>query len=164
MASEFPFYGTNILITDGDVSSNQFCLSWNSLPGVHYFVQGNDRLDSTSWVTLSPTLTAVDTNTSYCLPQSGAFDFYRVQEGLVITPPPLLVGNGSYSSKGFLLQWVAATNLQFQVEWNASIDSAQWLTFSNVITSTSGIFSFLDDGSQSGGFAHTRFYRLRRWP
>src|SRR5262249_43329469 len=143
MATEFPVYGTNITITDVEVSSNQFCLAWNSLPGVHYFVQANDSLDSTNWVALSPTLTATDTNTTYCFPQFASFDFYRVQEGLVITPPPLLIGNLSYSSKGILLQWTAATNLQFRVEWATSTVSAQWQTFSGVISSDTGFFSFL---------------------
>jgi hypothetical protein len=164
MATEFPVYGTNILITDGEVSSNQFCLSWNSLPGAHYFLQGNSSLAGTNWVTLSPTLTAVDTNTSYCVTQSAPFDFYRVEEGLVITPPPLLIGNVSYSSKGVVLQWVAATNLQFQVQWTPSLDSPHWSTFSPVCSSTTGIFLFFDDGSQSGGFGYTRFYRLKQLP
>jgi subtilisin-like proprotein convertase family protein len=164
MASEFPAYGTNILITDGEVSSNQFCLTWNSLPGVHYFLQGKNSLSDTNWVTLSPTLTAVDTNTSYCLTQSGPFDFYRVQEGLVITPPPLLIDSVSYGSQGVLLQWVAATNLQFHVQWTTSLDSPHWSTFSPIISSSNGMFSFLDDGSQSGGFGYTRFYRLKQLP
>jgi subtilisin-like proprotein convertase family protein len=162
MATEFPAYGTNIVITNGDVSSNQFCLSWNSLPGVHYFVQGNDSLTGTNWITLTPTLTAGDTNTSYCLSQSGPFDFYRVEEGLVITPPPLIIGNVSYGSKGILLQWTAVTNLQFRVEWTTSIDPPQWQAFSGAITSSTGIFSYLDDGSQTAGLARTRFYRLRQ--
>jgi hypothetical protein len=63
-----------------------------------------------------------------------------------------------------LLQWTAPTNLQFNVQWTSFIPSTNWNTFTNVISSTNGNFSFLDDGSQSGGLGALRFYRLRQLP
>jgi len=164
MATESPAYGTNILITDSSVSSNVFCISWSSLPGAHYYLQGKNEIDDTNWVTISPTLTASDLITSYCVPLTAPLNFFRIEEGLVITPPPLVIGSVSYNSTGVLLRWQAPTNQQFQVEWTASIDLPHWSAFTNVITSSSDSFSFLDDGSQSGSFTQTRYYRLRRWP
>jgi hypothetical protein len=37
-----------------------------------------------------------------------------------------------------------------------------WITFTNIITSTNGVFYFTDDGVQTGGFSDKRFYRLRQ--
>jgi predicted amidohydrolase len=40
-----------------------------------------------------------------------------------------------------------------------------WNTISNIVlTSTTGIFTFLDDGSLTGGFGPTKFYRLIIYP
>ena len=164
LATEFTDYGTNIAITSSTAASNLLCLSWNSLPGIHYFVQGKESLEDTNWVTLSPTLTATDVATEFCVPLPTPFEFFRVDEGLVITPPPLLIGSITYGTKSVTLQWQAATNHEFQVEWTAALGSGQWVSFTNVLTSTTGTFSFVDDGSQSGGLGQTRFYRLRQLP
>src|ERR1019366_2692163 len=70
------------------------------------------------------------------------------------------------TTNGFLLIWFAPTNDIFQVQWTPSLSPATWLTFSNIITYTGpptptiGLFSFFDDGSQTGGFGPMRFYRL----
>ena len=164
MATEFSDYGTNIMITSSNASSNSFCLTWNSLPGIHYFVQGKRTVTDTNWTTLSATLTATDVTTGYCLPLPIAFEFFRVEEGLVVLPPPLFIADVNYGSSGVLLQWLAATNHQFRVEWTTSLESPHWAPFTNVITSPNELFSFLDDGSQSGGILRTRFYRLQQLP
>ena len=62
------------------------------------------------------------------------------------------------------LQWLAPTNSQFQVQWTPSLAPPAWSTFTNILTSTNGAFSFLDDGSQAGGLAGRRYYRLKLWP
>jgi subtilisin-like proprotein convertase family protein len=71
-------------------------------------------------------------------------------------------------SNGFLLTWFAPSNALFQVQWTASLSPASWATFTNIVsqnTNAPGIppnaqFNFFDDGSQTGGFGPTRFYRL----
>ena len=90
--------------------------------------------------------------------------FFRVQEGLVITPPPLLISAIAFAPSGVLLQWNASTNAQFHVQWSPAIDPPSWTNFSNRISSPTGNFSFLDDGSQSGGIGPARFYRLVQLP
>ncbi|HEY5298986.1 MAG TPA: S8 family serine peptidase [Verrucomicrobiae bacterium] len=69
------------------------------------------------------------------------------------------------TTNGFLLKWFAPTNDIFQVQFTTNLASADWLTFSNIITytgsltPTNGLFTFFDDGSQYP-FGTTRFYRL----
>ncbi|HEU6449022.1 MAG TPA: S8 family serine peptidase [Verrucomicrobiae bacterium] len=63
------------------------------------------------------------------------------------------------------LQWTAPTNYEFQVQWTTSLSSPiVWNTFTNIVTSPTITFSFTDDGSQSGGFTTTKFYRLVEYP
>ncbi|MEY2466233.1 MAG: hypothetical protein QOD03_754, partial [Verrucomicrobiota bacterium] len=70
-------------------------------------------------------------------------------------------------TNGFLLIWFAPTNDLFQVEWTPTLSPAVWSTFTNIISystyisPTNSQFMFFDDGSQTGGFGSTRFYRLR---
>ena len=67
---------------------------------------------------------------------------------------------------GFLLAWYAPTNDEFLVQWTGNLAPPAWNTFSNIVTytgpptPTNGLFSFFDDGSQTGGFGPMRFYRL----
>ena len=68
-------------------------------------------------------------------------------------------------TNGFLLVWFAPTNELFQVQWSPGLLSS-WNTFTNIvgfhtfINPTNSEFEFFDDGSQTGGFASGRFYRL----
>ena len=68
---------------------------------------------------------------------------------------------------GFLFIWYAPTNDLFRVQWTGSLSPPiVWNMFTNLIrytgpvTPTNGLFSFFDDGSQSGGLGSMRFYRV----
>ena len=69
---------------------------------------------------------------------------------------------------GFLLTWFAPSNDLFQVQWTPSLAPMNWSTFTNIVSynasaftsPTNTQFNFFDDGSQTGGFGPTRFYRL----
>jgi hypothetical protein len=86
--------------------------------------------------------------------------------------PTIAVSNFSITAtniggtNGFLLTWFAPTNDLFQVQWTDNLAPPAWNTFTNIIgytgsvTPTNGLFSFFDDGSQTGGFGPMRFYRL----
>ncbi len=69
-------------------------------------------------------------------------------------------------SNGFLVTWFAPTNDQFHLQWSPSLAPQRWTNFNGVISFTSFItatnsqFQYFDDGSQTGGFGPTRFYRL----
>jgi subtilisin family serine protease/subtilisin-like proprotein convertase family protein len=160
MATEFPVSGTNLLITSQTVTSSNVCLTWTSLPGAHYYVEGLTTLSDTNWVALSPTLTPNDVIASFCLDLPSSFAFFRVQEGLVLIPPPLLISAITYAPGGILLQWSAAADAHFTVQWSPSLSPAQWTSFPNAVSSSTGEFSFLDDGSQTGGIRAPRYYRL----
>ena len=166
MATEFPAYGTNVVITNCQALSNSFCLTWTSVPGIHYYVQGKTDVNDTNWAAVSPTITAADVLTTYCVPLPSPYHFFRVSEGLVVTPyvPPVRITSITVDTNGVLLQWLAPTNSQFQAQWTPSLAPPAWTTFTNTLTSTNGAFSFLDDGSQSGDLAGPRYYRLQQLP
>ena len=60
----------------------------------------------------------------------------------------------------FSFAWDAPTNIIFQVEYSTNLLSA-WNTFTNLVTSTNGTFNFTDNGTNSGGFGATKYYRLQ---
>jgi hypothetical protein len=69
-------------------------------------------------------------------------------------------------TNGWLLTWFAPTNYQFHLEWSPALAPAHWSNFNGVISfmsfinATNSKFQYFDDGSQSGPFGTTRFYRL----
>jgi subtilisin-like proprotein convertase family protein len=67
---------------------------------------------------------------------------------------------------GIWLKWNGLTNYQYQVQWKTNLmPEVPWNTISNIVlTSTTGLFTFFDDGSLTGGFGPTKFYRLIVWP
>jgi hypothetical protein len=161
-------YGTNIVITNVFVGSNSFCLTWTSLPGVHYFVEGLTNLNSTNWVTVSPTVTATDYSTTYCVALPSDFHFFRVREGIALSTyyPPPYIFEIRRVFQGIRLTWSGPTNLQYEVQWSPTLVPTVWTAFTNppAVSSASGVFQFLDDGSETGGFTGTRFYRLLQLP
>jgi hypothetical protein len=165
-ATEFPVYGTDIVITNSQMLSNSLCLTWTSPPGVKYYVQGKPDLNQTNWTTVSPTLTAAGPLTSYCIPLPSPLNFFRVHEGLVLVPylPAVHIGSIACSTNQVQLQWTAPANLNFQVQWSASVSPPAWNTFTASVTAINTAYSFIDDGSESGGLTGPRYYRLQQVP
>lgn len=87
-----------------------------------------------------------------------------------ITISGIAFTTNSAGSNGFLLTWFAPSNALFNVQWSDALAPANWQTFTNPLvtgyntnfpaSATNARFNFFDDGSQSGGFGPTRFYRL----
>jgi subtilisin-like proprotein convertase family protein len=81
---------------------------------------------------------------------------------------PSVVSNFSITATniGIWLKWNGQTNYQYQVQWTTNLaPPAAWHTVSNIVlTSTTGAFTFFDDGSLTGGFGPVKFYRLIAWP
>jgi hypothetical protein len=89
-----------------------------------------------------------------------------VQEGLVLgegTTVPW-IRQISTSDDGTLIKWTGSTNCAFEVQWAPLPGADGWTSFTNRVESSNGLFEFLDDGSQCGGFGESRFYRLRQLP
>jgi len=75
-----PITGRPITIISSVIVSNSFCLTWTSVPGVRYHVDALTSLNSTNWVTLSPTITAAAVLTTWCVPLPSPYHFFRVLE------------------------------------------------------------------------------------
>jgi hypothetical protein len=165
MASWWPTTGRPIGITGEFLSSsNSFCITWASLPDVHYFIQGVTNLGpGMTWTTLvADVLGAPDpaTNTTYCLPLPSPFHFFRVGEGQIPAIPPPPVATVSFTGTGFLVQWTGPIYAQYLVQWTPSL-AAGWNTLPMIFTSYTGQFSFFDDGTLTGGLGGMRFYRIQ---
>jgi len=72
-ASIVAFYQLNVqqsppsVITGVTAGTNNICLTWNSLPGSFYAVQGVTNITSANWLTVSPTLEATNDFASHCI-------------------------------------------------------------------------------------------------
>jgi len=162
-ATEWAVTGTNLNVR-GYLNGNNFCLEWDSLDGAHYVVQGKASLGDPSWTDVSPTITATGATTTYCVPLPSPYNYFRVIEGEATVSPPPKISNLSFNGTGFVLQWTASASQQFQVQWTTNLASASWNTFTNVISSATGQFTFTDDGTASGGLGGVKFYRLINYP
>jgi hypothetical protein len=164
-ATEFNVIATNVIVLDCQVSTNNLCLTWASTPGNYYYVQGATNSTGTNWTNLSRTLVAAGFQTSLCIPMPSPFQGFLIQQG--IPPggnlPPVTITGVSVVPAGIQLGWQASANSQFQVQWSPALGPASWTTFPGLITSPTGVFSFLDDDSQSGGLEAV-FYRLLELP
>jgi len=163
-ASEYSSRGTNLQLTTVTADTNAFGLSWNSLAGVHYYIQGKAQMTDAHWTTLSSTIAATDVISTWSLPMPSVYHFFRVHEGLAVSyPAPGLAGLGR-GKNGIWLNWTGQPGVECQLEWAGSINGPTWHSFTNILRNTNGLGAFLDDGSQSAGWGETRFYRLRQLP
>ncbi len=165
-ATEFPAYGLDLRITECQAFYDRFCLHWTAMRGIHYYVEGKTDINSTNWAVVSPTLTAEEDTALYCVELPSPYHFFRIGEGLVIAdyPAPVPINCIATGADGVRLQWAAPAASQFQVQWTPSLTPPAWTPFTDVLTSTDGTFEFLDDGSQTGGLANGRYYRLQQLP
>ena len=168
LATAWPVTGRPFAVTNSILGSNSLCITWTSLPGVHYYVQGVQALSLTNWYNVSPTLTAgpAEYSMTYCIGLPSPFQYFRVVEGLALfgvpEPPPALSVRAA--TNGFLLQWIGSVTAHYQPQWTPTIAPPVWTSFTNVVTSTNNWFFFLDDGSQSGGLNGPKYYRIQQVP
>jgi hypothetical protein len=164
LATEFASAGTNLNITGLTFTNGNLCLTWDSLPGACYVVEGTAGFDVPNWIPASPTIRASDLITTFCAPWPSPFQFFRVREGIAPEPVPLQILSVLNSNDGVRLRWSADAPASFGVQWTASLNQNLWNSFTNTVTSSSSVFEFLDDGSQTAGLNSPRFYRLLRLP
>ena len=94
-------------------------------------------------------------------------DFDIVVNGTpCITPSPLVLKPGAsrLTAAGFQLQWEASASERYQVQYTETLSPVLWQTITNVITSGTGHFEFLDSTAPTNGAGGQRFYRLLRVP
>jgi len=75
------------------------------------------------------------------------------------TFPLISFSNLTLTQGGFGFNWPAPATTQFKVQYATNLPPV-WMTFTNIIASTNGNFTFTDDGTQSGPLPALRFYRL----
>ncbi|MEJ5236907.1 MAG: S8 family serine peptidase [Limisphaera sp.] len=86
VATAWAVTGRPVVITSVSATATNLCLTWSSLPGARYFVEGVEALDGSSWTPVSSTLTATSTNLQWCIPLPSEYSFFRVVEGIVPEP------------------------------------------------------------------------------
>lgn len=98
--------------------------------------------------------------TSWWRPYGGATTF---NDTLAVTVPTLnpIITSGT---NGFTLSWFGGPGARYQVQWTPGLFPPAWTSFTNIITSATTQFSFLDDGTQTGGLGDLRFYQPYQIP
>lgn len=123
---------TNIVIT-----TNSVCLTWISIPGTNYYVVARSNVLSASWTPVSPTITAVDTSTTWCLAPPGPWRVFDVWVGEsplvpVVDPVPVLRFDGLNVCVG----WASVPGTNYFVEAKRLFSSPDWTVLSPKITAT----------------------------
>jgi subtilisin-like proprotein convertase family protein len=169
---------TNVISVSSIVATNGgFLLTWFGPTNDIFRVQWTASLAPASWQTFS-NLISYDLVISPTNSQFNFFDngsqtggtlgstrFYRLVLSTSAGNTPPVISGVFVNLNGVTLQWSALTNEQFQVQWKTNLAAAfGWNTFGGIISSTNGLFTFLDDGSQSGGLGGVKFYRLILFP
>jgi O-glycosyl hydrolase len=83
-ATQWAATGLPLIIGPPTVQPGSVCLSWNSLTGAVYVVQGSASLGGSSWVNESGTIRATNPATSFCAPLSPSMRSFRVVEGVAL--------------------------------------------------------------------------------
>ena len=65
--------------------------------------------------------------------------------------------------RGATRHWTGAPGARFQVFYSDEIPPV-WRPAGGAVTSVTGTFEFLDDGSTTGGIGEFRLYRIERLP
>jgi Glycosyl hydrolases family 31/Bacterial TSP3 repeat len=62
---------------------------------------------------------------------------------------------------GFLVSWPSVPGITYRVQWKNSLTDPTWQSITPDFSGSGSTMSFLDDGTQTGGFpAAARFYRI----
>lgn len=117
---------TNIVV-DIVVTNGQVCLTWNSIPGTNYFVVAKINVDDPQWTPVSPTLTATDVVTTFCLPlDPWRFFEVRIGDAPVVPVPNLGFTAIDVVGTNVCLTWDTAAGVSYYVEGKADITSPAW--------------------------------------
>jgi hypothetical protein len=85
------------------------------------------------------------------------------------TPPapvaPPTIGSVTFTTNGISIGWTSDLGRQFRAQWTTNLaPPIVWTSFTNIISSATTNYVFLDDGTQTGGLGPMRFYRLLNYP
>ncbi len=97
----------------------------------------------------------------YLMATWNPYTVVKMRSAFSITPVIDPASLGYDESKGFKFSWSAPTNEVFRVDYSPLLPATNWSTFTNLITSTNGVFNFADRGVRSGGLSGNKYYRVR---
>jgi Bacterial TSP3 repeat len=63
-------------------------------------------------------------------------------------------------SGGFLVSWQSQPGIVYQVQWKNALTDSSWMSITPDITGDGSLLNWTDDGTQTGGLATSRFYRI----
>src|SRR5207248_4532577 len=103
-----------LIITNGTI-----CLTWSSVAGQDYYVEAKTNLTDPSWTVVSPTITATNTTTTYCVPITGTSMFFRVVAGTApgTTGPAINFFSLTLTPGGCVLNWTAWARGRYPVPY-----------------------------------------------
>ena len=81
---EWSARGTNITVFPPSVAADGVTITWTSLPGITYTLEGLTDLSETNWTAVAPSIEASDYTTSEYLIAPTPYQFFRVFKG---SPP-----------------------------------------------------------------------------
>ena len=137
-----PPIGPIMRVIDPDVLlvGNEICLSWDSVPGTEYFVQGKVREEDPDWDTLRGPIVASLDRTTECFDNSIPYQVFRIIYFEGVEPP----GEGEFldtelviSPTDICVTWDAIVDTTYTVQAKRSIDDLLWDTLSIVVADQS---------------------------
>jgi hypothetical protein len=149
------------------LGDNQICLSWSSMAGGSYQVQGTSDISVGNWFVLE-TLESNEESLTHCIDLPAEHAFYRIA---VLEGDSDNGGNGqgplesasidsvSFEDGQITVRWSGSSGLAYRVSYANSL-VGPWVEIPEVIFSDTESFEFIDDGSLTGGLLSPRFYRV----
>ncbi len=141
----------------------QLCLTWDTLVGSEYFVEGKERIQDLVWTVISPILEATGLELSYCQPLATPWRYLRVRRVNVTPGAPPEIQLIQVDQAGVHLTWTGAAGARYQVFCSDAIPAA-WRPVGGPVTSTTTTYSYVDDGIASGPLGSFRWYRVQQLP
>ena len=141
----------------------QLCLTWETLRGAEYFVEGKERLADLVWTVISPILEAPGLELSYCQPLNTPWRYLRVRRVNVDPVSPPQIETLQMTAQGPLLLWTGPAGARYQVFCSDTVPTV-WRAVGGPVTSLTTAFQFVDDGSIAGALGSFRFYRIQQVP
>jgi subtilisin family serine protease/subtilisin-like proprotein convertase family protein len=141
----------------------QLCLTWDTLVGAEYFVEGKERASDLVWTVISPILQATGIELSYCQALGSDWRYLQVRRVNTAPEPPVEIEVIEIMPAGLRLLWSGPAGTRYQVFYSDTIP-AIWTPIGGAVTSVTGDFQFTDDGSLTAGFPGFRIYRIQRLP
>jgi hypothetical protein len=145
-------------------ATNGFTLQWSSVPGFSYQVVAKNSLTETNWTSLSGSIIATSTMTSWTDPATAGVPqrFYAVQgetrTGVRVTSlhPNMALNNG-----GMTLSWTSLPDQVYHVLFKNRLTDTNWTDLSGPINAASTLTSWTDFLTTG---VPQRFYRISEGP